>query len=324
VRRIAIATVVAGAVVLVTAAAAFAGNGGFLPGEPHSPNAHRITDSFIFVAGFTGAVFVLVEGALILFIIRYRRGKRSRTAEGPQIHGAGKLEVTWTVLPVLILAAIASFVFYKLPGIKDPPKASAANQTTVQIEGHQFYWLFRYPNGAVSIDRMVAPADTVVNEDVIGLDWDVIHSWWVPDLGGKFDTIPGRTSHTWFDAPVGDYVARCAELCGIQHALMDGTVHVVPRAQYDSFVSTRQSDPAGSGLGKEEWQGVCQKCHKLAEKYVGPALGGNPLLADVKGLTPLLRNGQNAMPAVGRNWTQSQIEALVSYTKQFTKSGQGG
>jgi cytochrome c oxidase subunit II len=324
VRRIAIATVVAGAVVLVTAAAAFAGNGGFLPGEPHSPNAHRITDSFIFVAGFTGAVFVLVEGALILFIIRYRRGKRSRTAEGPQIHGAGKLEVTWTVLPVLILAAIASFVFYKLPGIKDPPKASAANQTTVQIEGHQFYWLFRYPNGAVSIDRMVAPADTVVNEDVIGLDWDVIHSWWVPDLGGKFDTIPGRTSHTWFDAPVGDYVARCAELCGIQHALMDGTVHVVPRAQYDSFVSKRQSDPAGSGLGKEEWQGVCQKCHKLAEKYVGPALGGNPLLADVKGLTPLLRNGQNAMPAVGRNWTQSQIEALVSYTKQFTKSGQGG
>lgn len=309
---------------LVTAAAAFAGNGGFLPGEAHSPNAHRITDAFIFVFAFTAAVFVIVEGALILFIIRYRRGKRARTAEGPQIHGSSKLELLWTVVPVLVLAGIASFVFYKLPGIKDAPKASAANRTEIQIEGHQYYWLFRYPNGAVSVDRMVAPANTVVNEDVIGLDWDVIHSWWVPDLGGKYDAIPGRTNHTWFEAPAGDYVARCAELCGIQHAIMDGVVHVVPRSQYDAFVAQRQADPVGTGLGKEEWQGVCQKCHKLAEKYVGPALGGNPLLGDVKGLTTLLRNGQNAMPPVGRNWTQSQIEALVAYTKQFAKTGQGG
>jgi len=310
--------------VLLTAAAAFAGNAGFLPGEAHSPNAHRITDAFIFVFAFTAAVFVIVEGALILFIIRYRRGKRARTAEGPQIHGSSKLELLWTVVPVLALAGIASFVFYKLPGIKDAPKASAANRTEIQIEGHQYYWLFRYPNGAVSIDRMVAPANTVVNEDVIGLDWDVIHSWWVPDLGGKYDAIPGRTNHTWFEAPAGDYVARCAELCGIQHAIMDGVVHVVPRSQYDAFVAQRQADPVGTGLGKEEWQGVCQKCHKLAEKYVGPALGGNPLLGDVKGLTTLLRNGQNAMPPVGRNWTQSQIEALVAYTKQFAKTGQGG
>ena len=309
---------------LLTAAAAFAGNAGFLPGEAHSPNAHRITDAFIFVFAFTAAVFVIVEGALILFIIRYRRGKRARTAEGPQIHGSSKLELLWTVVPVLALAGIASFVFYKLPGIKDAPKASAANRTEIQIEGHQYYWLFRYPNGAVSIDRMVAPANTVVNEDVIGLDWDVIHSWWVPDLGGKYDAIPGRTNHTWFEAPAGDYVARCAELCGIQHAIMDGVVHVVPRSQYDAFVAQRQADPVGTGLGKEEWQGVCQKCHKLAEKYVGPALGGNPLLGDVKGLTTLLRNGQNAMPPVGRNWTQSQIEALVAYTKQFAKTGQGG
>ena len=322
-RRIAIATVVSTVVVLATAAAAFAGNGGFLPGEAHSPNAHRITDAFIFVFAFTAAVFVIVEGALIFFIIRYRRGKRSRTAEGPQIHGSSKLEVLWTVVPVLVLAVIAGFVFYKLPGIKDPPVASAANRTTVQVEGHQYYWLFRYPNGAVSIDRMVAPADTVVNEDVIGLDWDVIHSWWVPDLGGKYDAIPGRTAHTWFEAPAGDYIARCAELCGIQHAIMDGVVHVVPRAQYDTFVTQRQADPVGTGLGKEEWQGVCQKCHKLAEKYVGPALGGNPLLGDVKGLTTLLRNGQNAMPPVGRNWTQAQLDALVAYTKQFAKAGGG-
>jgi cytochrome c oxidase subunit 2 len=264
--------------------AAAAGNAGFLPGEPHSPNAHRITSAFIFVAAFTGAIFVIVEGALILFVVKYRRGRRAVTAEGPQIHGATRLEVIWTVIPVLILAAIGTFVFYKLPGIADAPKAAAADQTTIRVEGHQFYWLFRYPNGAVSINRMVAPANQVVHEDVVGLDWDVNHSWWVPDLGGKYDAIPGKVNKTWFDAPPGDYVARCAELCGIQHALMDGVVHVVPRAQYEQFISERAGGAASTALGKEEWQGVCQSCHRLDHKYIGPALGGNPLLADRKGI----------------------------------------
>ena len=130
---------------LTTAAAAAAGNGGFLPGEPHSPNAHRVTDAFIFVSIFTGAIFVVVEGALIVFIFKYRRQGRPSTAEGPQIHGATKLEIIWTVIPVVILAVIGSFIFYKLPGIADAPKATAAvPEVTITVEGHQFYWLFKY------------------------------------------------------------------------------------------------------------------------------------------------------------------------------------
>ena len=320
VRRTAFATLGTTFIALVVTGIAGAGNGGFLPGEAHSPNAHRIDDAFIFVAIFTGIIFLIVEGVLLAFIIKYRRGKRARTAEGPQIHGSTRLEVLWTVLPAVILAVIGGFIFWELPGIADAPKAAAADETTIQIEGHQFYWLFRYPNGAVSINRMVAPADEVVNEQVIGLDWDVNHSWWVTDLGGKYDAIPGRVNKTWFKAPVGDYVARCAELCGIQHALMDGTVHVVPRAQYDSFIKQRLANASGVALGKEEW-GACQSCHRLDHAYIGPALGGNPLLGDVAGLTTLLRNGQGQMPAVGKNWTDAQIQALVAYTKQFAKSG---
>lgn len=321
VRRVALATLVTSIVALTATAGAFAGNGGFLPGEPHSPNAHRITTAFIFVGIFTLCIFALVEGALILFMVKYRRGRRARHAEGPQIHGATRLEITWTVVPVLILAAIASFIFYKLPGIANPPKAAAADETTIQVEGHQFYWLFRYPNGAISIDRMVAPANEVVKEDVIGLPFDVNHSWWVPDLGGKYDAIPGKVNHTWFEAPVGDYVARCAELCGIQHALMTGYVHVVPRAQYEAFIAKRASAAGTYDLGREEWQGVCQSCHRLTNTYVGPALGGNPLLGDRKGIESLLRGGGVAMPAVGKNWTSHQIDALISYTKQFAKQG---
>ncbi len=321
VRRTAFATLATSIVALAASAVAYAGNGGLLPGEAHSPNAHRIDDAFVFVAIFTGVVFVIVEGALIAFILKYRRGKRARSVEGPQVRGSTRLEIIWTVIPVLILAVIGSFVFYKLPGIADAPASAAADQTTIRIEGHQFYWLFRYPNGAVSVDRMIAPADQVVHEDIAGYDYDVNHSWWVIDLGGKYDAIPGTTNHTWFKAPAGTYIARCAELCGLQHALMEASVHVVPRAQYDQFIQQRAADAGGAQLGREEWVGVCQKCHRLDHAYVGPALAGNTLLGDRKGIETLLRNGRGRMPAVGKSWTDAQIDALISWTKQYAKGG---
>ena len=291
VRRIALATLATSAVALIFSAVAFAGNAGFLPGQAASPNAERVQSAFIFVAILTGLILVAVEGTLIVFVIKYRRRGRPRTAEGPQIHGSTRLEVIWTVVPVVILAAIASFIFYELPGIIDAPAASAANSTTITVEGHQFYWLFRYPNGAVSIDTMVAPANEVVHERVVGLDYDVNHSWWVPDFGPKYDAIPGKVNKTWFKAPQGTYVARCAELCGIQHALMDAHVVVVPRAVYDEFISNRLANRSGVQLGKEEWRGVCEKCHRLDHTYIGPPLGGNPLLAEPLRITTLLRRG---------------------------------
>jgi cytochrome c oxidase subunit II len=322
VRRFALATLVTTVVALTTTVVAYAGNGGFLPGEAHSPAAHRIHSAFVFVAIFTGIILLGVEGALVLFVIKYRRGKRARTAEGPQIHGSSRLEVIWTVAPVVILAAIGAFIFYKLPGISNAPSAAAANETTIEVSGRQFYWQFRYPNGAVSIDTMVAPADTVVNERITAPTWDVIHSWWVPDFGGKYDAIPGKVNKNWFKAPAGTYEARCYELCGIQHAAMKATVKVVPRAQYEAFLARRAA--GGRELGKEEWQGVCMKCHRLDHKYIGPQLGGNTLLGDRQGIEVLLRNGQGQMPSVGRDWTDQQIDALIAYTKQFSKSGGNG
>ena len=292
VRRFALATLATSTVALTTTVAAYAGNGGFLPGEAHSPNAHRVHTAFIFVSIFTGVIFVGVEAALVIFILKYRRGKRPRTADGPQIHGSSKLEVLWTVFPVVVLAAIGTFIFIKLPGITDAPKAAAADETTIQISGRQFYWQFTYPNGAISIDTLVAPADQVVNEEISAPTWDVIHSWWVPDFGGKYDAIPGRVNKTWFKAPVGVYDASCYELCGIQHAAMHAKVKVVPRAQYDAFIAKRAQ--GGVALGQEEWQGVCQKCHRLDHSYIGPALAGNPLLADRRAIETLLRNGGGA------------------------------
>jgi cytochrome c oxidase subunit II len=309
---------------LLFAQAAAAADGGLLPPTAKSPNAHRITDAYLFVLGFTGVIFLLVEGALVVFVIRYRRGRRARTAEGPQIHGATRLEIIWTVAPVLILAAIGSFIFYKLPGIADPPAASAANEVRITIEGRQFYWMFRYPNGAVSVGTMFAPANQVVREDIVSSPNDVNHSWWVPQFGGKFDAIPGKTNRFWFKAPVGTYVARCAELCGIQHAKMQAHVKVVPRAEYDQFITNRKRNEASAVLGKEEFTVVCATCHRLDHRYIGPALGGNPLLRDRKGIEAILRQGVGKMPAVGSDWSDAQIDALIAYTKTLRKRGGKG
>lgn len=308
---------------LTLVGAAFAGNGGTLPLPAHSPNAHKIREAYVFVLVFAAIVFVGVEGALVTLSVKYRRGKRHRNADGLQIHGSTRLEIIWTVVPVLILAAIGTFVFVELPAIANAPAASAANSTNITVQGRQFYWMFTYPNGAISVGTMIAPADNVVNEIVTAPVTDVVHSWWVPELGGKIDAIPGRDNHTWFEAPAGDYAARCSDLCGIQHARMTAQVKVVPRAQYEQFIAQRAAAPAGVALGKEEYQHACAICHRLATAFVGPSLGANPLLTDAVGLRTILRLGVGTMPAVGSGWSNDQIDALVAYTKTLKKAASG-
>src|SRR5689334_16677888 len=199
VRRKTLVLMLALGAALAFAAAAYAGNGGFAPETPHSPNAQDINQSYKWIAIFTGAIFVVVEGTLVWFVIRYRRRGRRRDAEGPQVHGATRLELIWTAIPVLILAAIAGFIFYKLPGIQDVPAARAeGGPLVIRVNAHQFYWEFTYPNGARSIDELHAPLERVVRVDITSRD--VAHSWWIPALGGKFDAIPGQETHTWFRA----------------------------------------------------------------------------------------------------------------------------
>src|SRR4029077_18361193 len=140
---------------------------------------------------------------------------RNRSQEGAQIHGASRLELSFTIVPVLILAGITAFVFVKLPTIKDVPEATAGSKPIeIRVEGHQYYWQFVYPDGQIAIKTMVVPVGQVVTLDVVSPD--VIHSWWAPALGGKIDAIPGRTNHTWFKAEkLGKYEARWAGFCGL-------------------------------------------------------------------------------------------------------------
>jgi cytochrome c oxidase subunit II len=319
VRRKATVLVLALAAALAVVAVAYAGNGGFAPETPHSPNAGRINDSYKWIALFAALIFLVVEGALLLFVFRYRRRGRPRAAEGPQIHGATRLELIWTAIPVLILAAIAGFLFYKLPGIKDVPEAKAeGGPLVIKVDAHQFYWQFTYPNGAISIDELRVPVNRTVRVEIASHDVD--HSWWIPELGGKFDAIPGQRTHTWFKADtVGTYVGKCGEFCGVFHAEMEAKVDVTPKDEYRRWVS----QGAAASLGRSEWEGVCAKCHGLqGVGGYGPQIANNQLLVQRTGLRKLLLSGQNAalpianyMPPVARGWNDKQFQALFAYLK---------
>jgi cytochrome c oxidase subunit II len=316
-----VAIVSALVVLLAGASAAVAGNGGFAPVPPESPNADGISQSWWFVTAFVVAIFLLVEVLLVLFVVRYRRRDRPREADGAQIHGANRLELAWTIGPVVVLFFIAAFVFAKLPGIQDVPAATGGEENLViEVTGTQFTWSYRYPNGVVAIDRMRAPEGRTVELKVTAPDWDVVHSWWIPALGGKIDAIPGRVNRTWFEAKrAGVFLGQCAELCGIYHAKMLASVEVLPAEEFDAWLSERETQQAAgtSPLGEELWEGTCAKCHGLdGEGGYGPPIAGSELLQDPEAIERLLRDGRGNMPPVGRDWDDDEMKALTDYLEQ--------
>ena len=316
-----VAIVSALVVLLADASAALAGNGGFAPVSPESPNADGISQSWWFVTAFVLAIFLLVEVLLVVFVVRYRRRNRPRDADGAQIHGANRLEIAWTIAPVVILFAIAAFVFAKLPGIQDVPAATGGEENlVVEVTGTQFTWYFEYPNGVIAVDRLRAPEGQTVELKVTAPDWDVVHSWWIPALGGKIDAIPGKVNTTWFSAQrVGVFPGQCAELCGLYHAKMLASVEVLPAEEFDTWLAEREEQQAAgtSPLGEELWEGTCAKCHGLdGEGGFGPKIAGTELIENADSIEKLLREGRGAMPPVGRGWNDTEMDALTDYLEQ--------
>jgi cytochrome c oxidase subunit 2 len=242
---------------LIIAPSAFAN---FLtPKSGGSPNADQIHSLYKIILYIAAVVFVIVEGALLYSVYKFRAKKGAQAA---QIHGNTRLEVGWTVAAALILLVLAVVTFVKLPSIINPPNsgpnglvlsASLSEPTPpngkkldICVTGRQFIWRFTYgsmcKNGAFgakspySYEEMVVPADTTVVLTIQSTD--VIHSWWVPSLGGKVDAVPGYTTYTWFKAPHAGSVYRgqCAQLCGRQHYAMIAKVKVVTPDQYQAWL----------------------------------------------------------------------------------------
>jgi cytochrome c oxidase subunit 2 len=315
-RRLFVALLAVSAAALAAAGVAAAAYGGFQPQHAHSPNVHHINVAYWVIFAFTSVIFVIVIGALITFIFKYGRRGRPRTVEGSQVHGNTRLELIWTVIPVVILAVIGTVIFIELPRITPPAKAAGTLEITV--EGHQFYWQFDYPDGSRSINDLYIPVDREVRLTVVS--YDVIHSFWVPQLQGKIQAIPGRTNHTGFKAEkTGIYLGYCGLICGPFHAKMHTRVIAVDQASYESELR-RQTTPAV--LGRTEYQGVCATCHGMnGEGGFGPELKNNTLLTQPSGLEAIVRHGRGQMPPVGNSWNDEQMNALIAYTKTHIYKG---
>lgn len=179
-------------------------------------------------------VFVLVEGLLILAMIRYRR--RPNSPEPQHVHGNTVMEIAWTVTPAVILAFIA------VPTVRaiwkyEAPAANGALQ--VEVIGHQWWWEFKYPQyGLTTANELYLPVGRTVNFSLHSAD--VIHSFWIPGLGGKRDAIYGRINHLWFtpdSAGVNGWIGSCNEYCGTSHANMRFRVFTVAPADFESWMN---------------------------------------------------------------------------------------
>jgi cytochrome c oxidase subunit II len=302
---------------------AVAGNGGLAPPDPASPSATHIRDIYWLILAVTGGIFLLVMTALVLFLFKYRSRGRPREVEGAQVRGHTKLELAWTAGPVVLLAIIAGFVFWKVSDLSATASTGAKEEITV--DAHQYYWEFTYPNGAISVDRLRLPVDKPVRLTIVAHDVD--HSWWVPALNGKLDAIPGRTNHMTFrPTKLGTFRGQCAEFCGLLHAQMLAEVEVMPVSEYQAWVQHRASAEGKAELGKETFAGTCGKCHGLAAQGgVGPNIASNPLLGQPSGLSTIIRNGVGTMPAVGQDWTKAQLDDTIAYLQhRFHQGGSSG
>jgi len=239
----------------------------FSPLSGGSPNANQIGNLYKITLYIALVVFIAVEGGLLYALIKFRARKGAVAA---QIRGNTRLEVGWTVGAAVILVALAVLTFAKLGSIQDPSNSNAngdalASQSgllyasterklppngkslNISVIGRQFIWQFVYPGASepdglgapYSYEQMVVPTNTTVTLDIVSAD--VVHSWWIPELGGKFQAVPGYHSYTWFKvSKPGIYRGQCAILCGRGHARMIAAVKAVPPAQFDAWLANQK------------------------------------------------------------------------------------
>jgi len=242
----------------------------FTPAKGASPNAQDIHTLYVITLVIALIIFFAVEIALGYALIKFRKRKG---AVARQTHGDTRLEIGWTAAAAVILLGLAIVTFVKLSSIQDPPNSGPngaslnelgeqnnliyasntrklpPNGKALEIEviGRQYIWQFVYPGanepdglGApYSYEELVVPTNTTISLDIVSVD--VVHSWWVPELGGKFQAVPGYHNYTWFKvSKPGIFRGQCAFLCGRGHARMIATVKAVPPAQFEAWLARQK------------------------------------------------------------------------------------
>ena len=302
--------------------------------HPHSDYAWSIQHLLEQLVFWVVVIFVLVEGALIYTVVRFR--SRPGSPDPRPVHGNTVLEVAWTIAPALILTLVAVptvLTIFKTQA-KAPPGA-----IEIKVVGHQWWWEFQYPEqGITTGSEMHIPVGKPVS---LSLETaDVIHSFWFPIVGGKRDVTPTHTNHVWFTADtVGVFPGQCAEFCGMSHANMRMKLFVDTPQDFDAWVAGQKAPPVEpdstslAGKGKQVFLEVgCVACHTiegLSPGVIGPNLthvGSRTTIAGslypnhpeyvAKWLAnPQARKPGTTMLNLGLN--ANQIAALVAYLQSL-------
>ena len=233
-------TVVAAAITLLTASPV--GAGWVIFPTPVSPNGQRIYNLYELISVPAVVIFLLIEVALLLIILRFRR--RGPGHIPPQFHGDTRLELIWTAIPLAIVLLIATVSLVELQTDFVKP-ALAGPDFQVQVTGKQFLWDYTYPQGFTVTHDLVVPTGTLVRLKIDSTD--VIHSWWVPSITGKTDAVPGYSNYTWLKIThPGKWRGECAELCGAGHYSMQTTVIALSPSDYQAWLASHMAQGGAS------------------------------------------------------------------------------
>lgn len=239
--------------------------------SPASTPSHSIYDLSLFVLAITGGIFLVVGGLIAYAAFKFRQKPNDDGSEPPQIFGSNQIELSWTIIPVLIVVVLFLATARMIFAIQDAPKPPAALE--VSVIGHQFWWEFRYPALHITTaNELHIPVSTDGDPRPTYMKLtsaDVIHSFWVPRLAGKIDLLPNRINELWMDPHTpGLYVGQCAQFCGVEHAKMLLRVYVDTPEQFAAWVKQEQQPGAQDttvATGRHEFESqACMNCHTIA------------------------------------------------------------
>jgi cytochrome c oxidase subunit II len=264
--------------------------------DPHSHAASDIANLFWVMMAVSFGGLALITGLLVFaWVRRGRRGFGDPDDPHPGERASWFVVVGMgVVFPLMIVAALFIVGNWAILNVTQAPAASSTDMT-VDAVGHQWYWEFRYPGTkAVTAGELHIPADTRVN--LVATTADVIHSFWVPELNRKIDTIPGQQNRILlYSNKAGVFRGQCAEYCGLQHAHMGMLVFVQPKAQFRKWLRQQASPAAPPQTSPERrgeqafLSGPCASCHAIrgtpARGFVGPDLTHLASRTTLAGLT---------------------------------------
>ncbi len=241
--------------------------------DPVTSQGLAVSDLFNLELVLSLLLLLLVGGILAAVLVRFRW--RAGEAEPPQVAGNRKLEVAWTILPALLLAAM----FVLAVRTMNTVNAASPSELRVVVIGHQWWWEFQYPDlGVVTANELHVPAGAPLQLELQSAD--VIHSFWLPRFGWMKDAIPGRTNQMFVRVDqAGDYLGACTQYCGTEHAWM--RIHVVaqPRDQFDVWAQQQRQPATAAGSaaamhGQQVFQqNTCTNCHTIQGTPAGGRVG---------------------------------------------------